>query len=264
MEPFPADWRTVGGPAPRGPAAVSPKRGDEQRGHGSPGPCAQSSRLIAFVAAAAVAAGILALGGTLWLTAPHGELDIAARAAASPGKGAAGLQGLVVRGSPAAAIASPGPVDRPVALIVDVEGAVRRPGIQRLAAGSRVGDAIAAAGGYGDRVDVAAAAQTINLAEALQDGAKVRVPTLGETTATGPIPATPAGSGPAGTGALIDLNHADEGQLESLPGVGPVTAGKIIDARTTAPFATVDDLATRGVVGPSTLEKLRPLVTVTP
>jgi competence protein ComEA len=221
-------------------------------------------RLIALVAAAAVAAGVLALAGTLWLTAPHGQVDIAARAAAPASNRAAGLQDLVVRGSPATAFASPIAADRPADLVVDVEGAVRRPGIQRLAAGSRVGDAIAAAGGYGERADVVAAAQSINLAEPLLDGAKVRVPTLGETIATGPASPAPGGSTPAGAGTLIDLNHADEGQLDSLPGVGPVTAGKIIDARTTAPFATIDDLATRGVVGPSTLEKLRPLVTVTP
>jgi competence protein ComEA len=226
----------------------------------------RNQRLIALVAAVAVAAGILALAGTLWLTQPRGELEIGAHAAIPAASSAAGLPGLLAHGSPAVAFPSPAQADPPAELVVDVEGAVRRPGIQRLAAGARVGDAIAAAGGYGDRADVLAAAQTINLAEALLDGAKVRVPTLGEVAAAGPATAAPApaASAPGGTGTLIDLNHADEGQLESLPGVGPVTAGKVIDARTTAPFLTVDDLATRGVVGSSTLEKLRPLVTVTP
>lgn len=263
MEPFPADWRTIGGPAPAAAQTTTPDRGSKNHGRGISA-LERSHRLIAFVAVAALAAGVVALVGTLWLTTPHGEFDIAAHAAAPAGNGSAGLQGLAVKGSPAAEFASPVPIDPPAQLVVDVEGAVRRPGLQRLAAGSRVGDAIAAAGGYGDRADVVAAAQTINLAEALRDGAKVRVPSLGETTAAGPTMATPAGSAPAGAGALIDLNHADQGQLESLPGVGPVTADKIIDARTTAAFATVDDLATRGVVGPSTLEKLRPLVSVTP
>lgn len=262
MEPFPADWRTVSGPAPTAAEAACPNRGEQERVKGSTG-IERSHRLIAMVAAAAVGAGVLALTGTLWLASPHGEVDIAARAA-SAGNGTASLPGLVVRGSPAAAFASPVTGDLPGELVVDVEGAVRRPGIQRLPAGSRVGDAIAAAGGYGGRADVGATAQNINLAEALQDGAKVRVPALGETAIAGPTQATPVGTAPQGSGALIDLNHADEGQLESLPGIGPVTAGKIIDARTTAAFGTIDDLATRGVVGPSTLEKLRPLVTVTP
>ena len=220
-------------------------------------------RLIAVVAAAAVAAGVLALAGTLWLTTPRGEIAVAARAARPASSGAVGAQGLVVSRSPSGGSASPIAPDRTADVVVDVEGAVRRPGIQRLAAGSRVGDAIAAAGGYGVRADLLAAAQAINLAEALKDGAKVRVPALGETAVAGSASQTP-GSATAGMGALIDLNHADEGQLDSLPGVGPVTAGKIIAARTTAPFASIDDLGTRGVVGPSTLEKLRPLVTVTP
>jgi competence protein ComEA len=258
MEPFPAEWRTVG------KAAKAPASDRSAHEHGGGRAAVERSHLlIAFVAAAAVAAGVVTLAGTLWLTTPHGEVDIAAHAAAATGNRAAGLQDPVVRGSPAAALAASVPIDRPAEIVVDVEGAVRRPGIQRLPAGSRVGDAIAAAGGYGDRADVVAAAQTINLAEALLDGAKVRVPTLGDNAAAGPTAAAAASATP-GAAALIDLNHADEGQLESLPGVGPVTAGKIIDARTTAAFATIDDLATRGVVGPSTLEKLRPLVTVTP
>lgn len=261
MEPFPADWRIIGEPAPAASPAATTGRGEGGRVRGSS--IEQGHRMVAMVAAAAVAAGVLALAGTLWLTSPRGDVEIAARAPAA-GNAAASLSGLLVRGSPAAAYTSPAVVDAPAELVVDVEGAVRRPGIQRLAAGSRVGDAIAAAGGYGERADVAAAALNINLAEALKDGAKVRVPALGETAAGGTAPATPAGSPPAGTGGLIDLNHADEGQLESLPGVGPVTAAKIIDARSTALFASVDDLGTRGVVGPSTLEKLRPLITVTP
>ena len=63
---------------------------------------------------------------------------------------------------------------------------------------------------------------------------------------------------------MIDINHATADELDTLPGIGPVTAAKIIDARTQAPFATVDELQSRGVVGASTFEKLRDLVTVTP
>jgi len=147
MEPFPAEWRTVGGSEPTG-AAATPDRGAEKHGRG-PWAVERSHRLIAFVAAAAVAAGLVALAGMLWLTPPHGEVDVAAHAATSTGDGA-GLQGLVVRGSPTAAFTSSAPIDRPAEIVVDVEGAVRRPGIHRLAAGSRVGDAIAA----GEHVEV--------------------------------------------------------------------------------------------------------------
>jgi competence protein ComEA len=151
-------------------------------------------------------------------------------------------------------------------LIVDVQGAVLRPGPQRLPAGSRVGDAISAAGGYSPQLDIRAAAEQLNLAERLADGAKVRVPARGDPT---PQPAQPppgagsdGGSSPAG--GLIDVNTASQAQLETLPGIGPVTAGKIITAREEAPFVTVDDLLARKVVGPATFEKIRPLITVTP
>jgi competence protein ComEA len=140
------------------------------------------------------------------------------------------------------------------ALVVDVAGAVRRPGVYHLAAGSRVGDAIEAAGGFAPTVDTQAAAKDLNLAAALIDGQKVVVPTRGAAT-----PADPAGTG---AGGLVDLNHASESELDALPGIGPVTAAKIIASRNERPFSDPKELVDRKLVGQKTWEKLRDLVTV--
>jgi competence protein ComEA len=146
--------------------------------------------------------------------------------------------------------------------VVDVEGAVQRPGLHRLSSDSRVGDAIEAAGGYSATVDIAAAAAQLNLAERLTDGAKVHVPVLGEVPGEPPRP-TGGGEVPA-PGGLIDVNKATAEELESLPGIGEVTADKIITAREEAPFVSIEDLVTRSVVGPATMEKIRELIIVAP
>ena len=138
-------------------------------------------------------------------------------------------------------------------LIVDVAGAVRSPGLYRLPAGARVGDAITAAGGFGPAVDAAAASGSINLAAPLSDGQKIVVPTRGGAASADAAVA----SGPA----LVDLNHASQAELEALPGIGPVTATKIIAARAERPFERAEELLERKIVGPATWEKLRDLVT---
>ncbi len=180
--------------------------------------------------------------------------------------------GLAVSGSPAYLELS---TNEPVAIatataevVVDVQGAVVEAGLHHLPAGSRVGDAISAAGGYSAAVDITAAATQLNLAALLTDGAKVHVPARGETTAAVvDVPREPSAVGSsdsATAGGLIDLNKASAEQLESLPGIGEVTAAKIMAAREEAPFASVDELQTRDVLGPSTFEKVRSLVTVEP
>lgn len=149
-------------------------------------------------------------------------------------------------------------------VLVDVQGAVMEPGLHQLPAGSRVGDAIAGAGGYSPQIDIAAAALALNLAERLEDGHKIIVPARGEDVPL-PTAATAAvgGEDQPATG-LIDVNTASAEQLDTLPGIGPAYAGKIIAAREEAPFATVDELLARAVLGPATFEKIRPLITVTP
>ena len=142
----------------------------------------------------------------------------------------------------------------PSPLLVDVEGAVRHPGVVRLAAGSRVADAIAAAGGYSGTVDAAAASTGLDLADPLQDGAKVLVPQRGGSSTGGAAPSPAAGK--------VDLNRASAAELDALPGIGPVTAAKIIASREQQPFRRIDDLRTRKLVGAATFAKLQALVTV--
>ncbi len=132
-------------------------------------------------------------------------------------------------------------------ILVDVAGAVVRPGLHRLDGGARVGDAIEAAGGFAPRADLGAASQLLNLARTLEDGAKVLVPELGNER----VPAAAAGDG------RIDINRAGQAELETLPGIGPVTAGAIVAARSERRFESVRDLRTRGLVGDSVFADIK-------
>ncbi len=147
-------------------------------------------------------------------------------------------------------------------IVVDVAGAVVKPGLYHLAAGTRVGDAIDAAGGFGPRVDVDRVGRELNLAATLKDGDQVRVPSRDDpVVAPGGGSGGNGGGGGGGGGGLVNLNTATQAELEELPGIGPVTAEKIIAAREEAPFRTVDELRERGLVGEKTFEDLRALVT---
>jgi competence protein ComEA len=143
-------------------------------------------------------------------------------------------------------------------LVVHVAGAVLEPGVHELAPGSRVADAIAAAGGLAPAADAA----RINLAAPLVDGERVYVLAEGEeepAVAVGTAP--PDGEG--GASGPIDLNTADAEALDSLPGVGPATAAAIIQHRTENGFFTnVDQLLDVPGIGEAKLEALRDLVTV--
>jgi competence protein ComEA len=141
-------------------------------------------------------------------------------------------------------------------LVIDVQGAVRNPGVVLLPAGSRVADALQAAGGYSRTADLDAAASSLNLAEPLTDGAQVYVPVIG-------VAAQPGGGGGGGGGSgLVDLNTATPEELEALPGIGPVTVQKIVAARAEQPFATLDELVAREVINRGQLEDIRDLVTL--
>jgi competence protein ComEA len=139
-------------------------------------------------------------------------------------------------------------------LVVHVVGEVRRPGLYRLREGARIADAVRRAGGARRGADLAA----LNLAAPLVDGVQVLVPSRAPSGA-GATPTPPAASDPAGP---ISLSSATVEELDTLPGVGPVTARKIVDYRAEhGPFASVDDLDAVPGIGPTRIEQLRGLVT---
>jgi len=152
----------------------------------------------------------------------------------------------------------------PSVLVVHVVGAVRRPGLYRLGEGKRVADAVARAGGPAKRADLAA----VNLAAPLVDGTQVLVPARVDTTcgngASGTTGASEAAAGLAtpGAGPKVSLSTATAEQLDALPGVGPVTAQKILDYRAEhGAFGSVEDLDAVPGIGPARIDELRDLVT---
>lgn len=145
----------------------------------------------------------------------------------------------------------------PELVVVHVAGAVARPGVYRMAAGDRVGDAVAHAGGATADADL----DRINLAATVADGGQINVPRVGQAVV---VPLEPTTSNaPTDADGPIDINTADAGLLETLPGVGPSTAAAIIRHREQhGPFPSVAALDDVSGIGPARLEALRDLVTV--
>jgi len=183
--------------------------------------------------------------------------------------------GLVARTVPAA-FASTAATGMPTAasvLMVHVVGQVRRPGVARLPPGARVLDALHAAGGATSSADL----NHLNLARPVADGEQIVVPKPGESVPVGGAPgaggagAGQAGAGSAGQGStsggsaggLVDLNMADASALDSLPGVGPVLAQRILDWRTQhGRFSSVDELGEVSGIGDKLLAQIGPKVRV--
>lgn len=141
-------------------------------------------------------------------------------------------------------------------VVVDVSGAVKRPGVYRLTTEDRVEDALERAGGATRRADLS----TINRASKLEDGRQILVPTRAKAAVAAPAAGGPAPSSPAGP---VNLNSATLEQLETLDGVGPATAQKIIDYREQhGGFKSVDELDQVSGIGEKRLAALRDHVTV--
>ncbi|PJI93341.1 ComEA family DNA-binding protein [Luteimicrobium subarcticum] len=224
---------------------------------------------VALAALVAVAAAVVAVavgrgaGDPILGAAPAVSFPAPA-AEAAPGSSGGGTQRTPGAGGDTGAAAGS-------AVVVDVVGAVRHPGVRTLTTGARVADAIAAAGGATGAADV----EQLNLARPVVDGEQVRVPRHGEQLVLDG--ATPAAGGGGGTGGaadgatgttapgpgLVDLNTADVATLDGLPGIGPVIAQRIVDRRTqVGAFTSVDQLEEVSGVGPVLLAKVRDLVRV--
>ena len=149
---------------------------------------------------------------------------------------------------------------------VHVTGAVANPGVYALPIDSRVQDAIQAAGGFSENANDMA----VNLAALLEDGAQISVaakkPTAEPFTTSGVEQGNERAEGqpdPSNPDSPININTATQVELESLPGIGPVTAQKIIEYReTNGPFIGIEDIQKVSGIGPATFEKLKDLITV--
>ncbi|HLO32505.1 MAG TPA: helix-hairpin-helix domain-containing protein [Anaerolineales bacterium] len=155
-----------------------------------------------------------------------------------------------------AVLLRPAPTEKP--LIVYITGAVPRPGVYALPKDARVQDAISAAGGF-----LAEAEKSqINLAALLEDGEKLDVPYI---EGGSPVLATPGPTIEAVTTELININTASIAELDTLPGIGPTTAQKVIDYREqNGPFVNTEDIINVSGIGPGTYERIKDLITVGP
>ncbi len=158
------------------------------------------------------------------------------------------------RASPASAAAGELRAAPRPRLVVHVVGAVRRPGLYRISDGARIADALRRAGGATPRADLS----LVNLAAPVSDGTQIVVPRRAPPAAAGE---SSEGDGEAAPAGPLHLNTATAEQLDELPGVGPVTARKIVDYREQhGAFSSVDDLDAIPGIGPARLEQLREVV----
>ena len=140
-------------------------------------------------------------------------------------------------------------------LVVDVEGAVFKPGVYKLPEDARVQDALIAAGGMSNEADRDLISKQLNLASKVVDGGKIYVPFSGEQVFVGQAGQEVAGVESMG---LIDINSASESQLDALSGIGPITSKKIIDNR---PYQSIEELVAKKVVGAKLFGQIKDKIT---
>lgn len=153
----------------------------------------------------------------------------------------------------------------PAPIVVFVSGEVNAPGVYTLAPGSRVVDALQAAGGPTEKAAIA----TLNQATLLSDGVQIHMPAEGEAPPPAPPPVAPSDSGgefntaSTGSDSLVRINSADASTLETLPGIGPAFAERIIEYRTAnGPFASIEQLKEVKGIGDKLIEKIRDQIVI--
>lgn len=149
----------------------------------------------------------------------------------------------------------PVPTEKPI--VVQISGAVPRPGVYALPKGARVQDVVSAAGGFLAEAEK----ETLNLARLLEDGERLDIP-YAEGFSPLVIP-TPQVEVVAPSSDLININTASSFELESLPGIGPTTAAKIVEYRdANGPFLSIESIVNVSGIGPGTYERIKDLITV--
>jgi len=136
---------------------------------------------------------------------------------------------------------------------IDVSGAVNNPGVYQVKEGARIEDAIKAAGGFTQDANQEYISKSLNLAQKIVDGSKIYVPVAGESKLKSTWEVGPDSSQVSQV-RVVNINTASQSELEALPGIGPVTASKIISDR---PYQVVDDLLSKKVINKSTFEKIK-------
>jgi len=148
-------------------------------------------------------------------------------------------------------------------IIIDIEGAVISPGVYEVSSDSRIKDVLIKAGGLSSDANREWVSKNLNLANKVKDGGKIYIPKIGGSVSTGTksttsIKGTTGGESETESGELINVNTASLEELDTLSGIGPVTAQKIIDGR---PYGSIEELVEKKVVGSSLFEKIKENIT---
>lgn len=144
-------------------------------------------------------------------------------------------------------------------LFVDVSGEVENPGLYEFKSEARVQDALDKAGGLSEGADFEYVSKNLNLASKLGDGMKIYIPKAGETDANLVTTSSGLSQDSNTANSIISINNASVTQLESLPGVGPVTANKIIASR---PYSSLDELVSKKAIGQSLFAKIKDAISL--